>query len=111
MAVIMQVFTAAQQKATHSELTHASLDRARDLAELLSRETEPEALLARLGYAQTDDCFIYRDENGCELRVTLANAVHESGTLYTANIAAYTGEKQLFSLPSAYYAAKEADAP
>lgn len=111
MMVIMQVFATAQQKASDSRLVSRALMRATDVAERLSREEHPDALMKRLGFMGADGRYALSDEAGYDICVTLALQEQPAGMLRSATVEARQGERLLVALPSAYYVPKEASAP
>lgn len=111
MMVIMQVFATSQQKANESAIVSASLARAQDVAERLSHETNPDAMLIGLGFAGRDGEYLYSDPAGYDLYVALGIEQRPAGKLLTAQLTASRDGLELFTLPSAYYIAQEASAP
>ena len=110
MVVIMQVFTTAQLKTRESGTLSVALAKAEDVAEQLSRETNPDALLMRIGFMGNNGSYVYSDPSGYDLYVTLGVSDQEAGRLYTARLTASDDGTELFTLPVAYYDAKEASA-
>ena len=90
---IVQVFAAAQQKASDSRALHAALMAAEDVAERLSREDEPEAALLGMGFMDKDGGFVLSGG---------------AGELISATVSARREDVELLALPCAYYVAEEA---
>ncbi len=100
---VVQVFAGAQRKAADSRVLYGALMAAEDVAERLCREPEPDAALTELGFMGENGIYILCDEAGYDLYVSLHRLQQPAGQLITANLTARQGERELFSLPSAYY--------
>lgn len=105
---IVQVFAAAQQKASDSRALHAALMAAEDVAERLSREDEPEAALLGMGFMDKDGGFVLSGGAGFDLYVSVTRTRGGAGELISATVSARRKDVELLALPCAYYVAEEA---
>lgn len=111
MTVILQVFATAQQKSNDSKLLSGALTRARDVAERLAREEHPDTLLLELGFMGGDGEYIYSYTEGYDLSVSLKREARKCGQLISASLTAQRDDKELFSLPAAFYLPGEVASP
>lgn len=111
MMIILQVFASAQQKSADSEMLHEALTMARDVAEQLSVEDDPDALLISLGFTGGDGAYSYGGAEGYDISVAVRREERAAGTLTEATLTAQSAGRTLFELPAARYAPKEVAAP
>ncbi|MEF9880200.1 MAG: hypothetical protein RR653_00725 [Clostridia bacterium] len=105
--VIMQVFATSQQMANESKLLHKALNVSEDVAEQLSGESQPDAMLLSLGFMGGNGSYILADPAGFDLHVDLTRLEQPAGQMIRATLSVRREQQLLFSFPSAYYIAKE----
>ena len=108
-AVVLQVFTKAQQINQDAQIADHALMRAEDTAETLAVQADAEAALLSLGFSLQDHQYILVDEDGYRLEAGIDRLSQPAGTLTTVEIRAYQKDHLLFTLPAVQY--REATAP
>ncbi len=108
MMVILQVFTGAQTKSHNSAVLSEALAQARDIAEQLSLEDNPDTLLLEMGFTGENGLYVFSGEDGYDLTVSIKREERGAGQLVTCTLYAQSGGKELFEFPAARYIPGEA---
>ena len=108
-AVVLQVFTKAQQINRNAEIANHALMRAEDTAETLAAQADAVTALLSLGFVAQENQYVLTDADGYRLEAGVHRLTQPAGTLTTVEINAYQNDHLLFTLPAVQY--REATTP
>ena len=106
--VVVRLFAAAHQKAADSGLMADALSYCEDVAERLSGESNPDAVLMEMGFVGGNGQYVYSSAQGFDAEISLSRESGPGGELLRAVVTARAKEQTLVTLPVSFYLAKEA---
>ena len=106
--VVVRLFAAAHEKAESSRLLSGALLYCEDVAERLSGQSNPDAVLLDMGFVGGDGRYVFSSEDGFDALVTLSRDDQAAGDLIRSEIKAEAKSQTLFTFPMTCYLPKEA---
>ena len=100
--VILDVFSTAYGRSAYAQASNEAMVEAQNLSELIYVSEDAEALLSGEGFIKTGEEWL-REGQSYTLRVRFEREEAGAGELFTARIAALSGETTLIELPCVRY--------
>ncbi len=102
-AIILQVFVKAQEINRDATLRNNALLKIEDTAEMLAASQDAATTLLSLGFVLDEEVYTFHSLDGFQINAALTRLTQPAGVLTSVELAAYQGERMLFSLPALQY--------